>query len=228
MAQKTPPRKRAQLQRRPGGARAATSARTRSQRWTTRTSTSYGATSPRRARSATAASPAPAAATSGRSPWRSSGPARWRCCPTWQGESMNVILLKDVEKLGLRGEVVNVDARLRPQLPAAAQPRRGRDAGPGRRGHAHRRQKRARHEARIAEQADGDRRDARQDRAALRRQGGPDRVAVRLGHPDRHRRRDLAHAQDPRRPPQDRHRQRSSGSAATRCRSTCSRASPPR
>ena len=45
-----------------------TSARTRSKRWTTRTSTSSGATSRRRARSATAASPARAGATSGRSP----------------------------------------------------------------------------------------------------------------------------------------------------------------
>ena len=54
----------------PGGARAATSARTRSQRSTTRTSTSFGATSRRRARSATAGSPARAGATSGRSPWR--------------------------------------------------------------------------------------------------------------------------------------------------------------
>ena len=78
---------------------------------------------------------------------------------------------------------------------------------------------RARHEARTAEQAQRDRRDARQDRAALRGEGRPDRLAVRLGHADRHRRRDLADAEDPRRPAQDRPRRRSSGSAATRSRS---------
>ena len=41
---------------------------------------------------------------------------------------MEVILLSDVEKLGLRGEVVDVAARVRPQLPPAAQAGRGGDA----------------------------------------------------------------------------------------------------
>ncbi len=63
-------------------ARSATSARTRSKRWTTRTRTPSGATSRRRARSARAASRARAAVTRTRWPWRSSGPARWRCCRT--------------------------------------------------------------------------------------------------------------------------------------------------
>ena len=38
----------------------------------------------------------------------SSGRARWRSCPTWRRAAMEVILLKDVDKVGLRGEVVNV------------------------------------------------------------------------------------------------------------------------
>ena len=50
---------------------------------------------------------------------------------------------------------------------------------------------------------------------------GPTGCALRLRHADRHRRRDLAHAQGPRRPAQDRRStSRSSASAATRCRST--------
>ena len=46
---------------------------------------------------------------------------------------MEVILLADVEQVGLRGEVVNVARGLRAQLPAAAAARRAGDAGPRRR-----------------------------------------------------------------------------------------------
>ena len=60
--------------RRRAGERAATSARTRSKRWTTRTSTSCAGTSRSRARSATAVSRVRAAATSGRSRRREAGP----------------------------------------------------------------------------------------------------------------------------------------------------------
>ena len=126
----------AQARQRPGrpagGARAATSARTRSQRWTTRTSTSCGATSPRRARSATAASPARAAATSGRSRSRSSGPARWRCCRTSQGRRDGRDPAQGRGEARPEGRGRRRQARLCPQLPAAAAARRGRDAGPGR------------------------------------------------------------------------------------------------
>ena len=66
----------------PGGGRAVTSARTRSTRWTGRTTTSFAGTSPRRARSARGGSRGPAVATRSRSRSPSSAPARWRCCLT--------------------------------------------------------------------------------------------------------------------------------------------------
>ena len=120
------------------------------------------------------------------------------------GVAMDVILLSDVEKLGLKGEVVDVERRLRPQLPPAAPARRGGDA------------------RRVAELADrrgagaprgavgraggGDRGHAAQDGAPLRGEGRADGGALRLRHLDERRRRDLAHPEDPRRPPQDRAR----------------------
>ena len=118
---------------------------------------------------------------------------------------MEVILLSDVEKLGLRGEVVDVargyarNYLLPRRLAENATPARVAELPQGRR--------RAR-EARGAHgrAGAGDRRAARQDRAPLRGQGRPDRVAVRLGDAVRHRRRDLAHTQGPRRPAQDRDR----------------------
>ena len=119
---------------------------------------------------------------------------------------MEVILLKDVEKVGLRGEVVNV---ARGYARNYLLPRQLAEVGDARRRSPRSSaidEQRARHEARTRRAGAGDRGDARQDRAALRRQGRPDRVALRLGHADRHRRRDLADAQDPRRPAQDRHR----------------------
>ena len=52
---------------------------------------------------------------------------------------MNVILLKDVEKLGLRGEVVNVARGYARNFLLPAATRRGRDGGTGQGGQAHRR-----------------------------------------------------------------------------------------
>ena len=85
----------------------ASSARTRSTRSTTRTSTSCGGTSPRRGRSAQDGSPARAAGIRDRCRSRSSARARWRCCRTCR-TVMEVILLSDVDKVGLKGDVVNV------------------------------------------------------------------------------------------------------------------------
>ena len=97
-------------------------------------------------------------------------------------------------------------ARLRAELPAAAPARRGGDAGARWPSSRKRDEQRARHEAKTVEQAREIADRARPDRAALRRQGGPDRLALRLGDADRHRRRALEAAEDPRRPPQGRHR----------------------
>ena len=144
--------------------------------------TSSGATSRRRGRSATAASPARAGATSGRSRSRSSGRARWRSCPTSRAKlAMDVILLRDVEKVGLRGEVVERRARLRPQLPAAAQARRAGDAGAASPSSKRLDDQRARHEARTVDQANEIADALRQDGADVRRQVGADRRALRLG-----------------------------------------------
>ncbi len=96
-------------------------------------------------------------------------------------------------------------ARVRAQLPPAAPARRDGDARSCRRDAAGRR---AAREARGAHgrAGAGDRRAPRQDRSPLRGEGRPDRVALRLGHAVRHRRRDLARAEGPRRPAQDRDR----------------------
>ena len=65
---------------------------------------------------------------------------------------MDVILLKDVEKVGLKGDVVERRARLRAELPAAPASGRARDAG--RLAELERHQElRARHEAQTVEQA---------------------------------------------------------------------------
>ena len=116
----------------PASARAATSARTRSKRWTTRTSAPSGATSPRRARSARAASPAPAAATRTRWPWRSSGPARWRSCRTrGLGDGRHPAAGRRESRPARRRRLRR--ARLRAQLPRPAPARRAGDAGAHRR-----------------------------------------------------------------------------------------------
>ena len=116
---------------------------------------------------------------------------------------MEVVLKQDVDKLGLRGEVVNVargyarnfllprglaevgDARARQ---GAREARRA--AGPPRRPDGRRGAR-----ARLA---------ARGARAALRRHGRPDRLAVRLGHRDERRRPALGAGEAARRPPQAR------------------------
>ena len=87
---------------------------------------------------------------------------------------MEVILLKDVEKVGLRGEVVNV---ARGYARNFLLPRRlAEPATAGRVAELKRLdEQRARHEARTVEQAQRDRRRARQDGAQLRRQVRPDR-----------------------------------------------------
>ena len=137
-----------------------------------------------------------------------------------------IILLKDVEKVGLRGEVVNVargyarNFLLPRELAEVATPGRVAEVQADRGGSR---------PARGAQRRAGERHrgDARQDRAAVRRQGRPHRIAVRLGHDDGHRRRDLADAQDPRRPSQDRCRLDQADRPLHACRSTCSRASSP-
>ena len=114
-----------------------------------------------------------------------------------------VILRQDVDKVGLRGEVVSVargyarNFLLPRKLAETATPAQGRGAA------SKREAQRARHEAQTVEQARRSRA-AREDGAPLRRQGRPHRRAVRLGHGDGHRRRALAHEEDPRRPAQDR------------------------
>ena len=118
---------------------------------------------------------------------------------------MEVILLQDVEKVGLRGEVVDV---ARGYARNFLLPRRlAENATPARVAELRTRRRRAR-EARGADgrAGAGDRRAPRQDRAALRGEGRPDRLALRLGHAVGHRRRDLAYPQGARRPAQDRHR----------------------
>ena len=73
----------------------ATSARTRSRRSTTRTTTSSGATCRRRARSGRGGSPEPAAGISARWRSRSSGPARWRSCPTPSTDHVSTLRAAD-------------------------------------------------------------------------------------------------------------------------------------
>ena len=159
----------------------ATSAGTRSRRSTTRTSTSSGATSPRRARSARAASPAPAAATR-------SGRAR-----------------------GQAGARDGAPALRRRALDGGHPPAGRREGRPPRRGRRRRarasrattccrasspRRRRRRKVAELRKREDaaraprgadaragaGDRAELERTRAPLRRQGRPDRRAVRLGH----------------------------------------------
>ena len=118
---------------------------------------------------------------------------------------MEVILLSDVDKVGLRGEVVNV---ARGYARNFLLPRRlAEPASPGRVAELEAARRAARPaRGSLGRAGERDRRPAPQDRAQLRRQGGADGRALRLGDDDRHRRRALAHAQDPRRPEEDRHR----------------------
>ena len=130
--------------------------------------------------------------------------------PYVQGAVMEVILRSDVEKLGLKGDVVDVKrgyARnyLLPRQLAEV-------ATPGRVAEIRRIEERARPaRGRLVRAGRRDRGDADEDRPAVRGEGRPDRCALRLGHADRHRRGDLADAQDPRRPPQDRPRRDQAG-----------------
>ena len=224
-AKQSPPAS-AAVHRAAAGGRAATSAGRRSKRSTTRTTTSCAATSPRRARSARAGSRAPAAATRIRSRSPSSARARWRSSRTSRpvGQIVDVILLQDVEKVGLRGDVVNVSRGfmrnyLQPRgLAETATPARVAEldeargaAGPPRG---------AQLRARAGDRA---RRCPRRG-ASLRGQRRPAGHAVRLGHADRHRGRALASTEDPRRPAQDRSaRDDQAHRALRRCRSTSSR-----
>ena len=148
--------------------------------------------------------------------------------PVRAGVAMEVILRSDVEKLGLQGRGRRRQARAMPATSCcrASSPRSRRPAGSPRSGGS--RTDRARHEARSAEQAAEIADDAGEDRAPLRGEGRADGRALRLGDADRHRRGALADAEDPRRPAQDRPRRDQARSAASPCRCTCSRASPPR
>ena len=111
--------------------------------------------------------------------------------------------------------------RLRAQLPAAAAAGRERDSG-ARRGAERVDAERAKHEARTAEQAQEIAERPRQDRAPVRGQVRPDRLALRLGDPVGRRRRDLArHARSESIGARSRPT-RSSGSAGTPFRSSSS------
>ena len=131
---------------------------------------------------------------------------------------MEVILLSDVEHVGLRGDVVSV---ARGYARNYLLPRRlAEEATPGARGGA----AEARTPARPPRGEDGragerDRRDPSEDGAALRGQGGADRLAVRLGHADEHRRRDLGARRRSASTGARSRPIRSSASAATRSRS---------
>ena len=118
---------------------------------------------------------------------------------------MEVILLSDVDKVGLRGEVVNV---ARGYARNFLLPRRlAEPATPGRVAELKRLDdQRARHEARSVEQANEIADVLRKTVLSFDVKAGPTGRALRLGDDDRHRRRALAHAQDPRRPEEDRHR----------------------
>ena len=114
---------------------------------------------------------------------------------------MDVVLKQDVDKLGLRGEVVNVArgyARnfLLPRglaevaTPALVKELEKRDA------------QRARHDAQTVDEAARTGRTPGGARAALRRDGRADRVAVRLGHRHERRRPPLGAGEAARRPAQ--------------------------
>ena len=139
---------------------------------------------------------------------------------------MNVILLKDVEKLGLRGEVVERRPRVRPQLPAAAQ--LAEVATPGRVAEVKRIDaQKALHEARSAEQAAEIA--ATLGKTVLRFdvKSGPTGSLFGSVTPT-----DIADEiwrtrKDPRRPPQDRHRHDQADRPLHRADRRSSRASPP-
>ena len=142
--------------------------------------------------------------------------------PRPRGPLMDVILLKDVEKVGLRGDVVSV---ARGYARNFLFPRKlAEEATAARVAELQKRDsQRARHEAKTADEAQAIADDAREDRAALRGEGRPDRLALRLGDADRHRGRDLARRARSASTAARSASTTSSGSAATRCRSTSSR-----
>ena len=116
--------------------------------------------------------------------------------------AMEVILLTDVDKLGLRGDVVDVargyarNYLLPRRMAEVATPAKVAEL-------ARREAQRARHEASTGDQA---RRSATKLEALELRfdvNAGPTGHALRLGHADGHRRRIWREAQDPRRPAQD-------------------------
>ena len=206
--------------------RTATSAGTRSRTSTTRTSTSCAGTSPRRARSARGASPARAGATRCRSRSRSSAPARWRCCPTSrERRSRCRSSSQDVDKVGLRGDVVTV---ARGYARNFLLPRKlAEEATPARVAEMRKRDDAAgapRGEDRST-QAQRDRGGARRRRSSLRGEGRPDRARC------------SARSRRPTSPTRSGARRRSASTAARststaikrigryRCRSTSSRTS---
>ena len=118
---------------------------------------------------------------------------------------MNVILLNDVDKLGLKGEVVDVE---RGYARNFLLPRRLAEvATAGRVAEVQRIEAQSGRGTRRAAAEQADEIAATLGKTSCASRSRPARpVPVRLGHADRHRRRDLADAQDPRRPAQDRPR----------------------
>ena len=119
---------------------------------------------------------------------------------------MEVILLRDVEKVGLRGEVVSVARGYARNflLPRGL----AEEATKARVAELQKREsQRARHEAKTADDASAIADKLGEARAALRGEGRPDRLPLRLGDTDRHRRRALEDGEGARRPPEDRRRQ---------------------
>ena len=176
-------------------------------------------------RSATAASPAPAGATSGR--WRSRSAGARDGAPALRGgPAMEVILLTDVDKVGLRGDVVNV---ARGYARNYLLPRKlAEPATAGRVAELKRIDEQRLARGLHARAGERDRRRAAQDGAHVRRQVRADRRAVRLRHDHGHRGRALAHAGRSGSTGRRSAPTGSAGSAATRSRSRCSRTSPQR
>ena len=136
---------------------------------------------------------------------------------------MEVILTTDVEKLGLKGEVVDVK---RGYARNYLVPRRLAEvATPGRVAEIRRiDEERARHEARSADQAGEIAETLTKTVLRFEVKAGPTGRALRLRDADRHRGRALADAEDPRRPAQDRPRRDQADRPLLDSRSTCSRA----
>ena len=118
------------------------------------------------------------------------------------GQVMEVILLSDVDKVGLKGDVVNV---ARGYARNYLVPRRlAEEATPARVAELQKREsQRARRRRRSTRRASSP---TCSRRCSASTSSGPDRLAVRLGDADRHRRGALDAEEGPRRPPQGRYR----------------------